>query len=177
VISIDINKLDFDGEFDLVFSNATLHWVHDHRRLSKNVRRALRSGGMCRFSFAGDGNCAAFNGVVRELMRDPRFERIFADFEWPWYMPRLDEYEQLISGASFSEHRVWGEKADRSFPTAAAMTAWIDQPSLVPFLRRLDGTEKQSFRNETVKRMLDLTRQSDGTHFETFRRINVRARK
>jgi hypothetical protein len=30
--------------------------------------------------------------------------------------------------------RVRGENADWSFPDAAAMIKWIDQPSLVPFL-------------------------------------------
>ncbi len=57
------------------------------------------------------------------------------------------------------------------------MTAWIDQPSLVPFLRQLDGAVKQAFRDETVTRLLALTRRPDGTQFETFRRINVLARK
>jgi trans-aconitate methyltransferase len=175
---LDINELDFDDEFDVVFSNATLHWVKDHRRLLNNAYKALRPGGLCRFNFAADGNCATFNGVVRDLMSDPRFERFFVGFDWPWFMPRLDEYEQLFSDRSFSEHRVWGENADRHFPDAAAMTAWIDQPSLVPFLRCIDGAaDKQLFRDQTVHRMLELTRQPDGTQFEMFRRINVLARK
>lgn len=174
---LDINALDYSGEFDLVFSNATLHWIKDHRRLLKNVYDALRPGGVCRFNFAADGNCSQFNGVVRELMKEPRFERFFVDFDWPWYMPRLDEYEALFGGGPFSEHRVWGENADRYFPDAAAMTAWIDQPSLVPFLRCLDAPEKQSFRDATVERLLELTRQLDGTQFETFRRINVLAKR
>jgi trans-aconitate 2-methyltransferase len=173
----DINDLDYDAEFDLVFSNATLHWVKDHRSLLNNVYRALRPGGACRFNFAADGNCSHFNGVVRELMREPRYEQFFVTFEWPWFMPSLDEYESLFDGGPFCEHRVWGENADRRFPNAPAMTAWMDQPSLVPFLRCLDDPEKQSFRDATVERMLELTMQLDGTQFETFRRINVLAKR
>lgn len=174
---LDIDQIDFDREFDLVFSNATLHWIKDHRRLLNNVSRALRPCGICRLNFAAEGNCSTFNGVVRELIREPRYERSFESFEWPWFMPRLDEYEQLFTGADYSEHRVWGEHADRHFPNAASMTAWIDQPSLVPFLRFLDASEKQSFRDEAVKRILDASRQSDGTQFESFRRINVLAKR
>lgn len=173
---LDINELDYRSEFDLVFSNATLHWVKDHRGLLNNVYQSLRPGGVCRFNFAADGNCSHFNGVVQGLMKEPRWKRFFVDFEWPWFMPRLDTYESLCDGGPFSEHRVWGENADRYFPNAAAMTSWIDQPSLVPFLRCLDEPEKKSFRDATVKRMLELTRQSDGTQFETFRRINVLAK-
>jgi trans-aconitate 2-methyltransferase len=56
------------------------------------------------------------------------------------------------------------------------MTAWIDQPSLVPFLVQLDGASKQAFRDEVVERMLRLTKQPGGKQFETFRRINVLAK-
>jgi trans-aconitate methyltransferase len=65
---MDIDDLDFEEEFDAVFSNATLHWVKDHRRLLKNVRRALRPGGRLRFDFAGDGNCLNFFAVIRVAM-------------------------------------------------------------------------------------------------------------
>jgi trans-aconitate 2-methyltransferase len=174
---LDINKLDYSGEFDLVFSNATLHWVKDHRSLLNNVHRTVRPGGACRFNFAADGNCSHFNGVVRELMKEPLYERFFVDFDWPWFMPQLDEYESLFNNGQFSDHCIWGENADRYFPNASAMTAWMDQPSLVPFLRCLDGPEQKSFRNAAVERMLALTKQPDGTQFETFRRINVLAKR
>ena len=52
---LDINDLDFVEKFDVVFSNATLHWVKDHKRLLRNVRRSLRPGGVLRFNFAGKG--------------------------------------------------------------------------------------------------------------------------
>ena len=41
----DIDDLDFTDEFDIVFSNATLHWVKDHRKLLQNVSHALYPGG------------------------------------------------------------------------------------------------------------------------------------
>ena len=52
-VLMDINDLAFSAEFDVVFSNATLHWVKDHRRLYQNVANALRDGGPLRFNLAG----------------------------------------------------------------------------------------------------------------------------
>ena len=173
---LDINDLDYDAEFDLIFSNAALHWVKDHSRLLNNVRRAMRTNGACRFNFAADGNCSNFFSVVRELMQSPRYAPSFVGFEWPWFMPTLEEYESLFVGGLFREYRVWGENADRDFADAEAMTAWIDQPSLVPFLVQLDGASKQAFRDEVVERMLQLTKRPGGKQFETFRRINVLAK-
>jgi trans-aconitate methyltransferase len=174
---LDISQLAFEAEFDLVFSNATLHWVLDHRNLLQRVFKSLKKNGMARFNFAGEGNCSNFNRVVQEVMRQPRYARYFADFVWPWHMPKVDDYRLLVSQFPFREVRVWGENADRLFPDAAAMIRWIDQPSLVPFMPRIEDADRAGFRAEVIEGMLRVTRQSDGRRFETFRRINVFARK
>ena len=88
----DIDDLDFHQGFDVIFSNAALHWVRDHDCSLRNVHEALRPGGVARFNFAGDGNCSNFFAVVRELMSGPRYSRYFEHYLWPWYMPTVDEY-------------------------------------------------------------------------------------
>jgi trans-aconitate 2-methyltransferase len=176
-VLLDINELDFTDEFDVVFSNATLHWVKDHRRLLQNVRRALRADGVLRFDFAGDGNCSHFFTVVREAMALDRFSADFSDFHWPWYMPPVGQYEVLVSQSGFQKVRVWGENADRFFPDTETMIRWVDQPSLVPFLAHLAEKDKAPFRDFVVRRMIEETQQPDGRCFETFRRVNVSARK
>lgn len=45
------------------------------------------------------------------------------------------------------------------------------------FLKVIDEAQKQSFRNTVVTQMLALTRQADGTCFETLRRVNLLAHK
>jgi trans-aconitate methyltransferase len=174
---LDINDLDFENQFDVVFSNATLHWVTNHRRLLQNVHLALRTGGRLRFQFAGDGNCGNFFTTVREAMAREEFHAFFTQLKWPWYMPSVDEYKSLTESSEFREVRIWGENADRFFPDAEAMTRWIDQPSLVPFLVCIADAEKGSFRNFVVNRMIERTKHEDGRCFETFRRINVSATK
>ena len=176
-ILMDINALEFVDEFDVVYSNATLHWVKDHRLLLKNAHRALRNDGVLRFNFAGDGNCAHFFKVVRNAMQSEPFRSCFADFSWPWYMPSIEEYSRLVGEGELRECRVWGENADRFFPTVEALVAWIDQPSLVPFLSFLPESRKAAFRDHVVEEMIDETRRDDGRCFETFRRINLFAKK
>lgn len=171
----DIADFELDRRFDVVFSNAALHWVKDHRRLYRRVTRALRDDGRVRFNFAGEGNCSHFFAVVREAMAHAEFAASFAAFEWPWYMPSVDEYAALVATSGLKEPRVWGEDADRLFPDVEAMIAWVDQPSLVPLLAHLPDDLKTAFRDYVVARMVEETRRPDGTCFETFRRINVAA--
>ncbi|WP_245153423.1 trans-aconitate 2-methyltransferase [Chlorobaculum sp. 24CR] len=103
---MDIDDLDFDDEFDVIFSNATLHWVKDHRRLLRNVRRALRPGGRVRFDFAGDGNCINFFATIREAMALDPFAEAFDGFEWPWYMPSVADYTALAEESGLRNVRV-----------------------------------------------------------------------
>ena len=144
---------------------------------TNNVQRALRAGGRLRFNFAGDGNCSHFFGVIREAMSRPEFTSYFAEFEWPWYMPSVEEYRALVEHCELHDARVWGENADRYFPDEEMMIGWIDQPSLVPFLVHVPTADKDAFRTFVVRRMIEETKQYDGRCFETFRRINLSATK
>ncbi len=176
-ILMDIDDLDFAGQYDVVFSNAALHWVKDHKRLLHNVRVALRSDGRLRFNFAADGNCSSFFDITREAMSSKKFTSYFSGFKWPWYMPPVDEYSSLVKSSGLREARIWGENADRLFSDADAMIRWIDQPSLVPFLAYIPEQQKTPFRDYVVGRMIEESEQADGRCFVPFRRINVAARK
>lgn len=174
---MDIDTLSFVDEFDAVISNATLHWIKDHRRLLQNVHRALRPGGIVRFNFAADGNCIHFFKVVRQAVLREEFVPYFSEFIWPWYMPTVGDYTLLAEESPLTRVKVRGENADRFFPDADALIRWLDQPSLVPFLACIAEKDRAAFRNHVVDEMLRETRQPDGRCFETFRRINLSARK
>lgn len=174
---MDINRLNCGNEFDVIFSNATLHWVKDHEKLFENVYRALRPGGRIRFNFAADGNCSNFYKIIKEVIRLECYTEYFDNFEWPWYMPKVEEYEEILKGSSFKEFEIWGEKADRFFPNCDAMVKWIEQPSIVPFIAKIENNKKDEFRSSVIKRMVAETMDQNGRCFETFRRINIRANK
>lgn len=156
----DINQLDYQEEFDLIFSNAALHWVKDHEQLLENCLQALKTGGLIRFNFAGDGNCSNLYYVLEEVMSLPQFKEEFADFSWPWYMPAVKEYKSLVRSSGFEEVEVWGENADRYFADEEEMIRWIDQLAIVPFLENLPKKKEEEFRNLVVNKMIERTRES-----------------
>jgi len=43
---------------DVLFSNATLHWVDNHQAFLQGANRALRPGGRLIISCGGEGNAA-----------------------------------------------------------------------------------------------------------------------
>ena len=173
----DINDLDFEAEFDLIFSNAALHWIKNHSALFKNVFRSLRDGGMVRFNFAAEGNCSHFLRVIHRAIKRRRYTKYFEDFDWPWFMPDVKKYEKFVHQFPFREVCVWAENTDHFFADADTMIRWVEQPSLVPFLQKVDEPDKQTFRDFVIVEMVKETLQPDGRCFETFRRVNVFAVK
>ena len=175
---VDINDINFKDKFTVIISNATLHWVKDHNKLLRNCYKALKKGGMLRFNFAGEGNCLNLIGVVKKQIQKKEYIPYFKNFEWPWYMPDKNDYEKTINTGLFSEFRIWEEKADRYFRDENEMIKWIEQPSLVPFLKYIvDKKSREKFADEVKSEMIKRTKLGDGRYFEPFRRINVYARK
>ena len=169
--------MGFKNEFDIIYSNAALHWVKNHNRLLEKSYAALKNQGVILWEFGGDGNCSNFFNVVRNKIKEDKYVQYFSDFEWPWFMPTKIQYEELISSIGFTAITVEEINKDKYFSSSDAIINWIDQPSIVPFLEQVPHELKTSIRDEIIKEMLNRTQQQDGTYFETFRRIKVYAEK
>lgn len=76
-IQLDINSLDYQNTFDVIFSNAALHWIKDHKKLLANSYSTLRDNGILLWDFAGNGNCSNFFAVVREKSNLRSISNIF----------------------------------------------------------------------------------------------------
>jgi len=176
---LDINEINFENQFDIIFSNAALHWIKekDHQNLLKNSRKALKTGGIIKWNFAGDGNCLNFFSTIRAIMAEKQYKEYFDNFQWPWFIPTVEEYKVLIENAGFGKINIEIENADRYFPTEEEMIKWLDQPSLVPFIIHVPDEKKKEFRQRVIDTMMEKAKQPDGSCFETFRRINIKAEK
>ena len=174
---MDIENLEINEKFDIIFSNAALHWVKNHQKLYEKLSIILNKNGTIRFNFAADGNCSNFFNIIKQNIQEKEYQNYFKDFNWPWFMPTLDEYKNITDNFQFSSIKIWGENADRYFSDKEALIGWIEQPSIVPFLEYLPDDKKEPFTNEVIEKMLKATIQDDGRYFETFRRINVFMKK
>jgi trans-aconitate 2-methyltransferase len=90
----DARNLQYRDEFDAVFSNATLHWIHEPALVIQGVRNALRTGGRFVAEFGGKGN-------IRKMMG--AFERALVELGLaakgeinPWYYPSVSDYAALL---------------------------------------------------------------------------------
>ncbi len=91
--------LDFDSEFDAVFSNAALHWMRDPAKVIAGVHRALRPHGRFVAELGGYG-CVA--KIKKALVEGLNRRGIDGEAASPWYFPTVDDYSQHLTRGGFA---------------------------------------------------------------------------
>ena len=83
-VYLDINKINYINVFDIIYSNAALHWIKDHERLLINSYHALKPKGKILWNFAAKGTCQNFFEIITTIINKPRYSIYFKHFIWPW---------------------------------------------------------------------------------------------
>lgn len=131
-------QLNFDREFDAVFSNAVLHWMkRDPDAVIAGVARALKPGGRFAGEMGGHGNIAAIAVALIATVERHGIERAAA--ESPWYYPTVDDYRARLQSAGFSVDSI--ELIPRPTQLPTDMRGWIKTFGM-PFLQRLPEAER-----------------------------------
>ena len=98
-----VYDLDFDREFDAVFTNSVLHWVLEPNRAIARIFAALKPGGRFVGEFGGFGCCAGTVVAATAVLKRRGID--IADVN-PWYYPTEDEYRGVLEKAGFAVDRV-----------------------------------------------------------------------
>ena len=93
---MDAGNLLFHECFDLIFSNAALHWVKSQQPVIEGLFRGLRQKGKILLQLGGKGNAAEFISVLTGMQTDPEWQSYFEKFDFPYFFPDTDEYESIL---------------------------------------------------------------------------------
>jgi SAM-dependent methyltransferase len=136
--------LDFEGEFDAVFSNAALHWMRAADCVIRGVARALRPGGRFVGEFGGHGNVAA---IVTALIAVLARRGIDGAALSPWYYPTVDEYRARLESGGFAVDSI--ALVPRPTPLPTGMEGWLETFT-DSFFRPLRPADREPAMREVV---------------------------
>ncbi|WP_156254742.1 class I SAM-dependent methyltransferase [Sandarakinorhabdus oryzae] len=94
----DARALDFDSEFDAVFTNAALHWVGQPEVVTAGVKRALKPGGRYVGEFGGHANIAAIRTALIAVLARHGFPPAGSETS---YYPTAEAFRAVLEGAGF----------------------------------------------------------------------------
>jgi len=105
----DLTELELPEQVDLVFSNATFHWIPDHPKLFAQLAKVLKPGGHLVAQCGGHGNIDAFRTLADEVAHSGEFAPYFHDWQGPWNYARADVTAERLAAAGFTDVETWLE--------------------------------------------------------------------
>lgn len=137
--------LTFENEFDAVFSNAALHWMHHQGQVLSGVFRALRSEGRFVAEMGGHGCVATIkNALIEGLNR----RGIDGEAANPWYFPTIEDYSQRLQNVGFAIRYI--ALIPRPTPLPGDITGWLETFSN-SFVTKLPDRERPSYISEVCE--------------------------
>ena len=168
----DAASMQFQGEFDAVFSNAALHWMKNGSTVGANISRALHGGGRFVAELGGKGNIGQIESASHLVLQ--RYLGVDLPQTRTWF-PSISEYASILES-----HRLEVRTAilfDRPTPLLGerGMEEWIQQFAFYYF-EPLAPAQRTRALGEVVGRLRpSLFR--DGQWFADYRRLRITAVK
>ncbi len=124
------------AQFDVVFSNAALHWVDDHRALLRGAAACLRPGGRLVVSCGGKGNAQDVFVALRPEMRLKRWRQFFRKMEKPYFFHSPEDYEKWLPQSGFKSMGVRLVPKDAVYEGPDKFVAWL-RTTWLPYTQRV----------------------------------------
>lgn len=109
LIVSDLLELELAEPVDVVFSNATFHWILDHDRLFHRAFAWLRPGGVMEAQCGGEGNVAEWIRAIDAASGDERFAPYLRTMPPSTNFASVGDTESRLRRAGFDVGRVWLE--------------------------------------------------------------------
>jgi trans-aconitate 2-methyltransferase len=171
----DIGTWTAEAPFDLVFSNAALHWVPDHAAAYPRLLAQAAPGGALAAQVPYNMGSPAHE-AMRAISARPEWRGFFGDGVREWHVhPAAFYYDVLAPHATRVD--IWETEYLQVMPNATAIVEWYKGTGLRPFLDPLrDEAVRQRFLDAYLEAITAAyPAQADGRVLFPFRRLFVLA--
>lgn len=169
----DAANLDYNREFDAVFSNATFHWIENQRGLLKGIYKSLVHGGRLVAEFGGKGNVKSIVDAIDQAAKELGLEhRVISNF---WFFPSIAHYANLLEASGFETEQIWLFDRPTKLVGEDGMLKWINQFAPHAFVNL--NEEEATAVTDLAVNLLKLTHFKDNEWTADYRRLRVKAIK
>jgi trans-aconitate methyltransferase len=164
--------MQYEAEFDALFSNASLHWVLDAAAAAKAMARALRPGGRFVAEFGGKGNIQTIEHAIVATVAKYAPDQIPASNN---YCPSIGEYSATLENAGLEVRSA--ELYDRPTPLDGedGMANWIRQFKWFYFAA-VPVAQREQALAEVIEEVRPKLQNAEGW-FADYRRLRILAVK
>ena len=139
------------GLFDVIFSNAALHWVDDHEAFLRGAASVLKPGGRLVVSCGGKGNAHEVFLALRPEMRLKRWREFFRKMEASYFFHSPEEYKKWLPRFGFKTCSIKLAPKDATYQGRDGFATWL-RTTWLPYTQRVPETRREEFINAVVER-------------------------
>jgi len=174
---MDACDLSFDGCFDVVFSNAALHWVKNHEPVVEGLYKSLKLGGKILLQMGGKGNASNILSVLEDIQSNSEWQPYFENFEFPYGFLGIDEYKKLLTDSGFNVKRIELIPKDMKHDGKSGLEGWI-RTTWLPYTEQVpEGIRDQFIEAISLKYIEREPVDSNGIVHVSMVRLEVEAEK
>lgn len=141
---MDARHLRFPPKFDMVFSNAALHWVNDHQAILRGAAAILKPGGRLVISCGGKGNAQDVFVALRPVIRQAHWRRFFRRMPKPYFFYAPQDYNEWLPRFGFKSGRVGLAPKDATYNGAEGFASWL-RTTWLPYTQRVPEKLRDNF--------------------------------
>jgi trans-aconitate 2-methyltransferase len=170
------SHLDFENEFDVVVSFASLHWVKDQIPVLEGIGRSLRTPGRILLQFGGKGNAGEILDITKDLIRTDEWSIYFQGFNFPYHFYGPEEYRDWVKRARLKATRVELVPKDMVHVGKKGLEGII-RNTWLPYTERLPEELRSKFIGEIADRYIESHPLQEGMVHVKMVRLEVEAEK
>jgi trans-aconitate 2-methyltransferase len=173
LVFIQGDQSQLTGEWDLIFSNAALHWSENHAELIPYLYRRLKAVGQIAAQVPSNHDHISHQ-IYRDTASEEPFNSILKGFQRYAPVLSIDAYARLFFDCGAESIVVFEKVYPHVLEDSDAVVEWISGTALVPYFERL-GEHKEEFMEVIREKMRAALPESP--IFYPFRRTFFSARK
>ena len=142
-IKMDISQLELAEKVDVVFSNAVLHWILNHKKVFERFWQILKPDGQLLIQCGGHKNLTKTLSILNKVRKSKDFYNYFSnnkgDDIWnqTWYFAKKEDTEKILQEIGFRNIQVFLENKEAKFRNKEEYFLFIKTIVLRPYLEYL----------------------------------------
>jgi trans-aconitate methyltransferase len=169
--AISAEELQYNEEFDAVFSNAVLHWIKRADVMLARVYRSLKPGGRFVAECGGHGCVHKIRTALVQALDRQGFE---GEARVPWYFPTPGDYATRLEGAGFRVDSI--ALIPRPTPLPGDIIGWLEIFAL-NFFQGFSDEARNDYLHEVRTVLEPQLRGADGRWVADYVRLRFAATK
>lgn len=109
---MDAMDLNASEKYDLVFSNASLHWILDSISMYNKIYNCLKQGGEMAIHQGGYNCYKGLHDMVRKAISNLNLECYYENWNYPIFYPTKEYMEKMLLDIGFKQVKVISEESD-----------------------------------------------------------------